>query len=709
VKNLMQKIIQKAWTWLSAHRFEFLLLCLYSLAVIVLTFPLILKMSTSIYGHPGDASAAIWYFWWRKFAFLNGLSPENIKFIGAPFGVDWSNIPQLPGMTYPGLLLSLLTNEIFANNLLVLLSFPIAGMTMYYLVKHITGDKKASAIAGLIYGFCPYHLAHSLGHLGIAMSMQWLPLLVLTLLRLRKRRTIGSAVAFGAAFALVTLTNYYDALFMAVFVLCFSLFMVIQQLVTDREKWFKKLIRPISLLALGLTVSVLIVAPFALRVVKTASSAPATYSRGIDELNVWSARPWDYILPPPDNPVFGKLVSPFVLSHLHSSNVSEQTLYLGFVTMALAFTGFFVYFVRGKRYNRRTDLYYLAGFFSVMAVVAFVASGPAFKDIWGHRIPLFSSFVYKILPMFRVYARFGIVVMLCVTVLAGLGLSYILGRIKKKETKLILLVGLTVLVAVEFANSPPPPITDYSKTPAVYTWLKQQPGDFIIAEYPLNQPIYKEYSDYVFYQRLHQKRLFNGSSLETKGEAYRALAADVSDSQSASVLEHLGVKYAIVHLDKYSADKPSYIGKGFHLVRKFGEDTAVYSIRAPHLDTMILPISGFSAAEEWPDGRTWRWIGDNATISLVNSTQQTHEITLRAGVMSFSGPRTLSVVQNGKTIYVVHVPVESKDIKIENIKLLPGDNNLKLKVNPGAESIDSVLHNNDYRVVSIALGDIRLE
>ena len=48
-----------------------------------------------------------------------------------------------------------------------------------------------------------------------------------------------------------------------------------------------------------------------------------------------------------------------------------------------------------------------------------------------------SFFMYKILPMFRAYCRFGIVVELAVAVLAGFGLKFFLRDLSHREQKLL--------------------------------------------------------------------------------------------------------------------------------------------------------------------------------------------------------------------------------------------------------------------------------
>jgi len=155
--------------------------------------------------------------------------------------------------------------------------------------------------------------------------------------------------------------------------------------------------------------------------------------------------------------------------------------------------------------------------------------------------------MYKIIPMVRVYARFGIVVMLAVAVLAGIGLSDILKKIGKRKWRMGFSGLVIVLVLFEFWNWPPYRVTDVSKTPPVYAWLAEQPGDFTIAEYPLSGSDY----EYLFWQRIHRKPLVNGAMPGTYADEVRKEIVRIADPGTAGILRWLGAKYVIFHPDKY--------------------------------------------------------------------------------------------------------------------------------------------------------------
>ena len=79
-----------------------------------------------------------------------------------------------------------------------------------------------------------------------------------------------------------------------------------------------------------------------------------------------------------------------------------------------------------------------------------------------------SFFMYKMLPMFRAYCRFGIVVMLAVAVLAGFGLKEIISKLKAQSSKLIVTALLCGLDLFEFWNWPPYMEIEHCKNQAVY-------------------------------------------------------------------------------------------------------------------------------------------------------------------------------------------------------------------------------------------------
>lgn len=157
--------------------------------------------------------------------------------------------------------------------------------------------------------------------------------------------------------------------------------------------------------------------------------------------------------------------------------------------------------------------------------------------------------MYKVLPMYRAYCRFGIVVMLAVAVLAGFGLKFVLERFKNRKTKIAIAALFCGLVLFEFWNWPPYKVIDVSKVPAVYYWLKGQQGDSVIAEYPLDAKSPNEM--YKFFQTTHEKKIINGTIPGTYANKVAQSIIKVSNLDTAKALKWMDVKYVVVHKEDY--------------------------------------------------------------------------------------------------------------------------------------------------------------
>ena len=70
--------------------------------------------------------------------------------------------------------------------------------------------------------------------------------------------------------------------------------------------------------------------------------------------------------------------------------------------------------------------------FLFITFVGILFSMPPYWNFGIFKIYFPSFFMYKILPMFRAYARFGILVMLSISVLAGIGFMRLVSTKKNK-------------------------------------------------------------------------------------------------------------------------------------------------------------------------------------------------------------------------------------------------------------------------------------
>jgi len=524
--------------------------------------------------------------------------------VASPFGVNLSGGIHLPFLQFFAKWLTILTNEIFAYNLIILLSFPLAGITMYYLVYRFTKNKVAGFFSGIIFAFSPYHFAHAWAHLGLV-NIQWMPLYALLLFRLDENRTYGNAILCAVVFTLNAFFDPHYGYFMAVFTGAFLLFKLLYG--WRHRRWSgsvrRSLLQGIKVGLVGLVVVLGIILPLQYRALKTAFFEPKTlainaqgYVRPFEDLFYGSAKPLDYLLPAVENPVFGRYTTRFLGSVFYGSSPTENTLYLGLVPLILAAVTVGSWRRRRRRLpglreehlSRQsatgTGKDFVIGFFIFAAFVAILFSQSPYWQIGPLRVPFPSYFMYKILPMVREYVRFGIVVMLAVAVLAGIGLSDILKKIGKRKWKIVFSGLVIMLVLFEFWNWPPFRVTDVSRTPPVYAWLAKQPGDFTIAEYPLSNNY-----EYLFWQRIYQKPLVNGAAPGTYADRVRKEIVDITNPKTPGILRWLGAKYVIFHPDEYlrGDEATAVIGEipdvsrvaGLRFVREFGK-VKVYRVVA---------------------------------------------------------------------------------------------------------------------------------
>ncbi|MBI4845327.1 MAG: DUF3108 domain-containing protein [Candidatus Omnitrophica bacterium] len=596
---------------------------------LVATFPLVLNFSGQIYGDAKDALGAVWNFWWINYAKINKISPTTISSLVFPFGTDLSSGIDYPVWNLLNLYLTYILGEIAAYNLQILFGFIFSGLAMYYLVFFFTKDVYASVLSGLIFTFSPYHFAHAFEHLGLS-NMQWVVLYILCLFNFQRQTTYKNAVICGFAFSIVGFFDYYYLYFMLIFtalflVYCFFYFRA------DLKVFGSGKIKAVFLAVVN---AVLCLLPFIYNIVKlsffvqSAEKPQAfTYTRPFGHLFADSARLLDYFLPAHFHPFLGRITKPFIGSFLYGDNPPEQTLYLGFVGLILAFLG---WWKRGKgRYlvglsDLKKEENFIITFFSFSFIAFMICSFPPYLEIGKIFLPFPSFFLYKIFPMFRNYARMGMLVLISMCVLTGFGLRYVFDKIDSSRKRGILVCLLGVVVFFEFLPYPPVRVIDVSNTPALYKWLKNQPADTVIAEYPLDADI----RAYILYQRVHEKKLINGALPGTYAYEVFQKIIDIENPNTAGILSFLGAKYIIIHKDRYQAyEGGNVLGRApdlsaqasFRLVKSFGP-ADVYEINAEKIDPKTVKVK--EAQKDILENSRYQKEKNNECESLNNSVYQ---------------------------------------------------------------------------------------
>lgn len=576
----------------------------FLIATFVMTYPLILKIDTHIPGFfsTDEPFSGLWYYWLIKYSVKNNLSLTHSLMVSYPYGYslyDPSFVPT-PFVIFTHLAVKVIPSVIFWN-LQVIFNLFFSALLTYLLIFYLTKNRLASIFGAISFAFCPYQFMRIWQHLGLTFN-ELIPLCLFMAILLKenpsRKRMIWFLVSIILLFSFDTIAYFTMVALFTFFLyqLAYSwrikLFKQRQLLKKDLE--YLKKVFIVGLIAFILSLPQL----FPLiksRLNNTPQAEASAYNmskRPFEDLFTQSARPLSYFLPALVHPVFGRFTEEFVGSSLYGTSFTEHTLYLGYIPLILAF-----FTLKRWRKNRKIqgqspksgdsfyhrDDFYI-GYFMLLIAIAWLFSQPPWWNIMGFKIYMPSFLMYKIIPVYRAYCRFGIVVMFAVAVLAGFGLKFILDRFQNRKSQAALAILACGLLMFEFWNYPPYKVIDVSKFPEVYHWIKKQAGDFVIAEYPLdlNGPNEK----YRFFQRKHEKKIINGTIPGTYANKVAKIITELSEPQTTKILNWMGVKYVLLHRDDYIrtelASEKEELNKISHspflkFLKSFG-DTDVYEL-----------------------------------------------------------------------------------------------------------------------------------
>lgn len=710
------KLLNKA----KLYSTEIVAVTFFTLLSLIVTFPTILYLRTYAYAQfPGDPHGHLWGNWWMKLAWVSNALVKFCQIISSPFGVYFSKGLETCVVGFPFFLLSLLIDEVFAYNILAILAFLLSAICMYYLVYHFTKHKLASMVSGTIYAFCPYHFAQSYAHIELS-SIQLMPLYVLFLFKFYEERTLKNALLCGLSFSLVVLEHGYYAFFMLVFTFIFLFFIFFRSLILQRRLAFN--IRRWKMPILSVLFSLALVMPFILptilrQYVGYSPIGQSPHLTALWEVESLTATFWNYLLPAPDNPVFGHLVEDFVYTRAKWMYPVNHVDYLGYVPIALALLGIIGW--RRGRFAQNDEVDARLGWGIPFLVLAFLAaviiSALPSVRVFGIKILMPSYYLHEIAPMFRAFARFGVVAILMLSVLAGIGMKLLLENIRSYWKQLFITFLMITLVLAEFINVPPSKATDVSlrTVPPAYKWLASQPSDFTIVEYPVPAKEWHKYYAWMFYQKVHRKRMADPRAIPAlagKDYLYNLLRPGVSN-----VLQYLGIKYVIVHTDEYRDEGGSVITlteeHGLKLVKAF-PDTLVYEVVAKPSKILWMPQDGFFAPEfwgGWENYQEWVWMAGKAKLLTVNFAGRETYGDIVFKVDALGVPRTLRLSINGELAADVEVPPFVTTIVVRDVHLKAGENNLIFSTPSQAEEIDKYLHNGDKRAATFMLSEFKFE
>ena len=489
-----------------------LVLCGYFFLTVVVTYPVAFHLTTHIpIAHqipgwaPGDGDPwySLWMLWFTKHSLVElGRLPLFSDALFYPRGADLRYFSLIMFPLLLSLPLVYLAGLIAAYNLLILLSLAAAGYATFLLVQYLTKDGRVAFISGLIFAFCPYHLTRSLEHLFLVGSAACLPLYVLFLIKALQERGTSNVLLASVVFLLTMLSNPYYVIFLILFTGIYVLF----HLWRLRHAGSRSILIKRVALVVGCTaVLSLPIAALALRT----EWPDIVLSTSLAEVNQWSADLLAFFLPSPYHTLWGSLVEAIYANF--TGNVFEQTVYIGYVVLALAL----IALVKARQEETRV--------WALCAISFFVLALGPFLHIHGKDlfrlgdatfyIPL-PHLLFGFIPVLkgvRVASRFDVMLMLSLAVLVSFGLRCLLDHFDRQQWgakgQAVFLSLIAAVLLLEFV-SVPLPILD-ARLPKVYAEIGQ---DETSTGSLLDVPLGLDIAKYQYYQTVHRKKLLMGFS-----------------------------------------------------------------------------------------------------------------------------------------------------------------------------------------------------
>ena len=345
-------------------------------------------------------------------------------------------------------------NPVTAYDVAFLVSYVLAGTGMYVLARSVCGRRDAALLAALAFAFSPYRSLQG-PHLQTLMS-GWMPIALWALHRYLGGLSLRMLAVLVAAFLLQALSNGYLLYYLPVALVVVALRDFPWR---TRARW-----RALAGLVLAAALALAALAPVAsvyyqvrreqglvrsTAEMATYSAEPASYVRASNSLRLWG-------------PVLGQPAD------------TEATLFPGAVILVLAAMAL-VTWRRG--YSRHTVTYAL-----VAATAVVLSFGPQIvvgrRLITEHGPYAWLVAVVPGLDGLRVPARLGLVVILALAVLAAIGASRVLQRLRGwAGWATTAVVGVLILAEGFGGTLSLPAFSAHGRAAnrTAYGWLERQP------------------------------------------------------------------------------------------------------------------------------------------------------------------------------------------------------------------------------------------
>ncbi|HUQ88857.1 MAG TPA: hypothetical protein VM096_14970 [Vicinamibacterales bacterium] len=482
----------------------------------VFTYPYIIQFNDAGRLDTNDGRWSIWVVSWVAHA----LTTDPLHLFRANIFYPHANtLAFSEGNIFEGFIgapiWALTKNPYTTHNFVFLFAFAQSFVATYYLVRHLTGDRRAAVLAGVMYAYCPFAFARQ-AHIQLLM-VGFLPWVMLSWHRFLDRVSIARAIELGVVMAATGLACAYYGIFAGGMIVFASIWFAI-----TRQRW--KDMKYIGAVAIAAVTCVGLIVPFFLPYLDMQASTgfqrplSGQYSANFGawlSSSAWAHRWWTPYLWRP-----------------------SEALFPGILAIFLGLWGATFVRERDGIGLKRDERWYYVG---LAIFTLWVTLGPdaGLYTLLYYTVPVFS--------FLRAPSRAGIVVTLCLVVLAAPALIVLMRR---KATNAAFAI-LFVLVVADLYRAPLRMRTAPSLPNAYRTLAKLPKAPTMELPYWSESLSFHRHAEYMLASTAHWQPLINGYSdhIPQDFRDNAPLLAGFPSREAFAVLEPLGARYIVIHLD----------------------------------------------------------------------------------------------------------------------------------------------------------------
>jgi hypothetical protein len=680
------------------------IIALYAAIALILFLPVLPQFSTAILGGPVaavDGWQQVWHVWWAQRAVFSGESPVFTPLLYHPHGVSLAIHPLSLSNGLLALPISSLFGPTAGYNAVTYASFVLAGLAAYALALQNGARAGAAALAAAIFAFSPYHTAKMFDGQLELVALQWLGFVALFLLRVVQRWSFIDILVCGVLFAVVGYTSLYYLLY-SVFLAA-----LIVGLWMPWRAGLAMVGRRLLLLAVIPLIGVALLLPLVLPLLADLPSIARSTDEdriAADYLVLRSANLVDFVLPSALHPLWGPQADA-IAAQLHPG-IAARTITLGITAIVLALVGVWTDWQRSWRW------------LLIALCAVLLALGPQLTiGTWdtGWPLPYRALLGIPGMNISRRPGHFVVIVTLALVPLAAFGIQALQQRFARPR----LVLGIVaILLLIEYLPAPMP-VQQRSVHP-IYHELHDRPGALLVI------PEISKGSRSLQRQLDHGRPILGGFmartpaypfARETPGVrqlwALRPELREVGEpiaTLGPLALRAYGISEVVVEWNDLTIEERVQVAAALNQVlpgvRPWfnDDDVSVYTVPDVPLRPFVAFGEGWYRAEG--DGtRSWRWMGADAELVLVNPLPTPQPVTLQLAGESYLGPRPVALTLNGQAITVWQLNVaEGRGSMQLRLLLPPGEQRLALHATTSPEN------SGDGRGdLSIVLHTLRLE